>query len=152
RVTLELGGHAPFVVFDDADLDAAVLGAVRSKFRNAGQTCIALNRLYVQESICDEFTGRFLARVRALKNGDPQDESVDVGPLIDEAALQKVARQVGDAVAKGAAVLTGGRRCTGNSFDRGWYFEPTILGQARPGMTILEEETFGPVAPIIPFM
>jgi succinate-semialdehyde dehydrogenase/glutarate-semialdehyde dehydrogenase len=151
RVTLELGGHAPFVVFEDADLDAAVLGAVRSKFRNAGQTCIALNRLYVHESIASEFTGRFVEQVRALLVGDPQDENVDVGPLIDADALQKVERQVRDGVAKGAEVLTGGRRCTGGSFDRGCFFEPTILGQARPSMAILEEETFGPVAPIILF-
>jgi succinate-semialdehyde dehydrogenase/glutarate-semialdehyde dehydrogenase len=151
RVTLELGGHAPFIVFEDADVDAAVEGAVRSKFRNAGQTCIALNRLYVHESIFREFSTRFVERVRTLRVGDPLDEGVDIGPLIDQAAFEKVDRHVRDAVAKEARVLTGGKRCEGDSFGRGYFFEPTVLSQMRPGMVILAEETFGPVAPIIPF-
>jgi succinate-semialdehyde dehydrogenase/glutarate-semialdehyde dehydrogenase len=151
RVTLELGGHAPFIVFDDAPIEAAAAGAVLSKFRNAGQTCVALNRIYVQEAIADAFTRRFVELAKTLKLGNPLDERVDIGPLIDEAGFQKVQCHVEDAVAKGAKLLLGGRRRNGGEFAQGFFFEPTVLTEIRPDMRILGEETFGPVAPIMPF-
>jgi succinate-semialdehyde dehydrogenase/glutarate-semialdehyde dehydrogenase len=151
RVTLELGGHAPFIVFADADLDAAAEGAVRSKFRNSGQTCVALNRIYVEEPALADFTERLVARVARLRLGDPLDEAVDVGPLIDAAALAKVQAHVQDAIAKGARALLGGTRRAVDGLEAGFYFEPTVLADATDDMAVMREETFGPVAPIAPF-
>ncbi|MEP7343717.1 MAG: NAD-dependent succinate-semialdehyde dehydrogenase [Gemmatimonadaceae bacterium] len=145
RLSLELGGHAPFLVFEDADVASAVREVAASKFRNAGQTCVCTNRIYVHESVHDEFLSRFTDAVRALRLGDPLDETTQIGPLVDGAALQKVQDHVGDAVAKGAHVVIGG------SALEGTFFEPTVLADVRPGMLILEEETFGPVAPVIRF-
>lgn len=151
RVSMELGGHAPFIVFDDADLDAAVKGAVTSKFRNAGQTCICANRIYVQESVAEAFTERLVAAVRSLRVGNGMEEGTSVGPLIDEAAYIKVEEHVSDARSKGARVLTGGHRMTGPAFDRGFFYAPTLLDQVSDDMRIVREETFGPVAPILTF-
>jgi succinate-semialdehyde dehydrogenase/glutarate-semialdehyde dehydrogenase len=151
RVTLELGGHAPFVVFADADLDAAVDGAVRSKFRAGGQTCIAVNRIYVEEPVAQSFTGRLVERVAALKLGDPLDDEVGVGPLIDSTAVSRLEDQVEDAIDKGARVLIGGRRPAGDDLAGGHYFEPTVLAGATDDMAVMREETFGPLAPIATF-
>lgn len=151
RITLELGGHAPMLVFADADLDAAAEGAVRSKFRNSGQTCVAVNRIYVQEPVVAEFIERLIGRVSQLVLGDPLDEAVQVGPLIDAAAVEKVEAQVQDALAKGARTVIGGRRGTGDGLDRGFYFEPTVLADATDDMMVMREETFGPLAPVTSF-
>ncbi len=151
RVSLELGGHAPFIVFEDADVDKAVVGAVASKFRNMGQTCICANRIYVHESILEPFAAKLVERVKQLKVGNGLEEGVHVGPLIDEQGFKKVCTHVEDAVAGGAKVLTGGKPRTEAEFARGRFFEPTVLTDVRKGMRILEEETFGPVAPLIPF-
>ncbi|OTA40678.1 MAG: succinate-semialdehyde dehydrogenase (NADP(+)), partial [Symbiobacterium thermophilum] len=149
RVSLELGGNAPFIVFEDADLEAAVQGVVISKFRNAGQTCICANRIYVQESIAPAFTERLVEAVRGLRVGHGLEEGTNVGPLIDEAAYVKVEGHVRDARGKGARVLTGGHRLTGPEFDRGYFYAPTLLDQVSDEMRIVHEETFGPVAPIL---
>lgn len=151
RLSLELGGHAPFIVFEDADLDKAVVGAIASKFRNMGQTCICANRIYVHESILEPFAAKLVERVKQLKMGNGLEEGVYVGPLIDEQGFKKVCAHVEDAVAGGAKVLIGGKPRTDGQFARGRFFEPTVLTDVRKGMRILEEETFGPVAPLIPF-
>jgi succinate-semialdehyde dehydrogenase/glutarate-semialdehyde dehydrogenase len=151
RISLELGGHAPFIVFEDADLDKAVAAAVASKFRNMGQTCISANRLYVHEAILEPFATRFVERVKQLRMGNGLEEGVHIGPLIDEGGFKKVCTHVEDAITKGARVLTGGKPRTDGLFARGHFFEPTVLTDVRKGMRILEEETFGPVAPLIPF-
>ena len=151
RVTLELGGHAPFIVFADADLDASVEGAMRSKFRNGGQTCIALNRVYVEEPVAQAFTERLVERVAALKLGDPLDDEVRVGPLIDSTAVSRLEGQVEDAIGKGARVLIGGRRPDRDDLAGGFYFEPTVLAGATDDMAVMREETFGPLAPIATF-
>ncbi len=145
RMSLELGGHAPFLVFEDADLDAAVREVVASKFRNAGQTCVCANRVYVHARVHDAFVAQLAAAVRQLVVGDPLDEATQVGPLVDAAGLAKVEAHVADAVAQGATVVTGGTRGAGT------FFAPTVLSGVRRGMRILAEETFGPVAPVIPF-
>lgn len=145
RLSLELGGHAPFLVFADADLDRAVRDVMASKFRNAGQTCVCANRVYVQAAIAEAFTARLAGAAESLRVGDPLDPATQVGPLVDEAAVRKVEAHVADAVDAGATVVTGGRRGTRT------YFTPTVLAGVRAGMRILEEETFGPVAPVIPF-
>jgi succinate-semialdehyde dehydrogenase/glutarate-semialdehyde dehydrogenase len=147
RVGLELGGNAPFVCFDDADLDRAVEGALVAKYRNAGQTCVTANRFLVQDKIHDRFVERFVEKVKALKVGNGLEDSTDIGPLINEAAVEKVVEHVTDATSRGATVLTGGRRHALG----GTFFEPTVLGDVTPEMLIFEEETFGPVAPIIRF-
>ncbi len=147
KLSLELGGNAPFIVFDDADLDAAVEGALASKYRNAGQTCVCANRLLVQSGIYDAFAARLAARVRELKVGPGTEEGVVQGPLIDTAALEKVEAIVADAVAKGARVLTGGRRHARG----GTFYEPTVLADVRPDMRCAREEIFGPVAPLFRF-
>jgi succinate-semialdehyde dehydrogenase/glutarate-semialdehyde dehydrogenase len=149
RLSLELGGHAPFLVFADADLDAAVEGAIASKFRNAGQTCICANRFIVEASVAEEFGRRLAAAVAKLKVGNGFEDGVSVGPLIDQAALEKVERHVSDAVQRGARVLTGGRRLS--EFRTGYFYAPTVLEGVTPEMLVCQEETFGPVAPIIPF-
>ncbi|XDF34278.1 NADP-dependent succinate-semialdehyde dehydrogenase [Paracidovorax avenae] len=147
KLSLELGGNAPFIVFDDADLDAAVQGAIASKFRNAGQTCVCANRIYVQAGVYDAFADKLAEAVRRLKVGNGMDEGVEQGPLIDEAAVKKVQEHLKDAVAKGARVLTGGKpHALGGTF-----FEPTVLADATPQMQLSREETFGPVAPLFRF-
>jgi succinate-semialdehyde dehydrogenase/glutarate-semialdehyde dehydrogenase len=151
KVTLELGGHAPFIVFDDADIEAAVYQAVGSKFQNTGQTCVALNRIYLHESISENFTSRFIGEVKKLRMGNPLDESVQVGPLIDEEGLQKVVAHVEDALSKGAELLVGGHRRSDGEFGKGLFFEPTVLSEITDDMLIMKEETFGPVAPIMTF-
>ncbi|RQR53154.1 NAD-dependent succinate-semialdehyde dehydrogenase [Burkholderia sp. Bp9125] len=142
KLSLELGGNAPFIVFDDADLDAAVVGAIASKFRNTGQTCVCVNRFLVQDGVYDAFTRKLADAVRMLRVGDALAGEVDQGPLINDAALDKVERHVADATAKGAAVVTGGRRHALG----GTFYEPTVLAGMTPDMLIAEEETFGPVA------
>ncbi|MFV0678480.1 NAD-dependent succinate-semialdehyde dehydrogenase [Variovorax sp. tm] len=145
KLSLELGGNAPFLVFDDADVDSAVEGAIASKYRNAGQTCVCANRLYVQEGIYDAFVEKFAARVEALKVGNGFEDGVVQGPLIEDAALDKVQRHVDDAVAKGGKVLVGGHRLQGQ------FFEPTVIADATPDMLCAREETFGPFAPVFRF-
>lgn len=151
RITLELGGHAPFIVFGDADIELAALHAVASKFQNSGQTCVALNRIYVHESVSEGFTAKFVELVKRLRTGNPLDETVDVGPLIDEEGMEKVEAHVGDALSGGAELLTGGRRLTDGDLSKGLYFEPTVLTRVTHDMLIMKEETFGPVAPIATF-
>ncbi|MCI5075882.1 NAD-dependent succinate-semialdehyde dehydrogenase [Oricola sp.] len=147
KLSLELGGNAPFLVFDDADLDAAVEGAMIAKYRNSGQTCVCANRIYAQSGVAEEF-GRKLAEATAnLKVGDGMQEGTSIGPLIDGAALEKVEDHVADAVGKGATVVTGGKR----SDLGGTFYQPTVLMGVAKGMKVLSEETFGPVAPIITF-
>ena len=145
KMSLELGGNAPFIVFDDADIDSAVEGAFASKYRNAGQTCVCSNRLYVQEGVYDEFVTRFAAKVRTAKVGNGFEDGVNQGPMIEEAALVKVQRHVDDAVAKGARVLVGGKRLAGQ------FFEPTVVADATADMLCAKEETFGPFAPVFKF-
>jgi len=145
RVSLELGGHAPFLVFDDADLDRAVRDVVASKFRNTGQTCVCANRIYVQAGIHDAFAARLAAVVAELRVGDPLDAATNVGPLVDAQGHAKVVAHVNDALAKGARAIVGGAAQTG------LYFAPTVLTDVTAGMRILEEETFGPVAPLVKF-
>lgn len=147
KVSLELGGNAPFIVFEDADLDAAVEGAVASKYRNAGQTCVCANRLYVHEKVYDEFAKRFARAVTELKVGNGFDPGVTQGPLINEAAVVKVESHLADAMSQGASVMTGGKR---HSLG-GTFFEPTVLTGVTAQMRIAREETFGPVAPLIRF-
>jgi succinate-semialdehyde dehydrogenase/glutarate-semialdehyde dehydrogenase len=147
KVSLELGGNAPFIVFDDADVDAAVAGAMASKYRNAGQTCVCANRLLVQDGIYEEFARKLAAEVSALKVGAGTEEGVNQGPLIDAQALEKVEAHVADAVKNGARVLTGGKRHA----KGGTFFEPTVLADVTPAMRCAREETFGPVAPLFRF-
>lgn len=147
KVTMELGGNAPFIVFDDADLDAAVEGALASKYRNTGQTCVCANRLLVQGGVYEAFAGKLVEAVRKLKVGNGLDEGAQQGPLIDANALAKVEELVGDAVAKGARVLLGGRRHALG----GTFYEPTVLDGATPDMLLAREEIFGPVAPLFRF-
>ncbi|MEZ5462019.1 NAD-dependent succinate-semialdehyde dehydrogenase [Dokdonella sp.] len=147
RVSLELGGNAPFIVFDDADLDAAVEGAIASKYRNTGQTCVCANRLFVQDGIYDAFAARLAEAVKELRVGNGLQGQTDQGPLIDSNALAKVEEHVADAVAKGAKVLSGGRRHALG----GTFYEPTLLADVDASMLIASEETFGPVAPLFRF-
>jgi len=147
HVSLELGGNAPFIVFDDADLDAAVAGALASKYRNNGQTCVCANRVFVQDAIHDAFVEKFTAAVAQLKVGEGFTPGVETGPLISAAALGKVETHIADALAHGATLLTGGcRHALG-----GLFFQPTVLSQCMPDMQICRDETFGPVAPLIRF-
>jgi len=151
KLSLELGGNAPFIVFDDADLDSAVDGAIASKYRNAGQTCVCANRIYVQAGVYDAFIERFAAKVAALKTGNGFEAGVNVGPLIDDQALQKVETHVADAIALGAKLLAGGKRMEPKEGAGGNFFEPTLLADATPEMLCSREETFGPVAPVFKF-
>jgi len=147
KVSMELGGNAPFIVFDDADLDAAVEGAIVSKYRNAGQTCVCANRIYVQSGVYDAFAQKLVAAVAALKVGNGMDDGVRIGPLIDGKAVAKVEEHIADALGKGARVLHGGQRhALGHSF-----FQPTVLADVAPGMQVAREETFGPLAPLFRF-
>ncbi|WP_274708788.1 NAD-dependent succinate-semialdehyde dehydrogenase [Variovorax sp. S12S4] len=145
KLSLELGGNAPFLVFDDADVDSAVEGAMASKYRNAGQTCVCANRLYVQDGIYDSFVEKFATKVKALKVGNGFEEGVVQGPLIEDAAVEKVQRHVDDAVAKGGKLLAGGHKIEGQ------FFEPTVIAEATPDMLCAKEETFGPFAPVFRF-
>ena len=145
KLSLELGGNAPFIVFDDADIDSAVEGAFASKYRNAGQTCVCSNRIYVQEGVYEAFVQKFAAKVATAKVGNGFEEGVNQGPLIEEAAVEKVQRHVDDALAKGARLLTGGRRLGG------LFYAPTVVADATPDMLCAREETFGPFAPVFRF-
>jgi len=149
KLSLELGGNAPFLVFNDADIDSAVEGAFASKYRNAGQTCVCSNRIYVQEGVYDEFVTKFAAKVKTAKVGNGFEDGVNQGPLIEEAAIQKVQRHVEDAVAKGGRVVVGGKRMA--STGSGQFFEPTVVADATPDMLCAKEETFGPFAPVFKF-
>ena len=145
KLSLELGGNAPFIVFDDADLDAAVEGAIASKYRNAGQTCVCANRLYAQDGIYDRFVKKLAARVAKMKVGNGFEDGVTIGPLIEDAAVKKVAKHVADAVKKGGKVLTGGEKL------KGQFFQPTVIANATSDMLCATEETFGPLAPVFRF-
>jgi succinate-semialdehyde dehydrogenase/glutarate-semialdehyde dehydrogenase len=147
KLSMELGGNAPFIVFDDADLDAAVEGAIASKFRNTGQTCVCTNRLYVHDKVYDAFAEKLATAVGNLKVGNGMEDGVAQGPLIDDAAVAKVEQHISDAVSHGARVLTGGQRhALGQTF-----FQPTVLANVNQKMLITREETFGPVAPLVRF-
>ena len=148
KLSLELGGNAPFIVFDDADIDSAVEGAMASKYRNAGQTCVCANRIYVQDGVYDQFVQKFAAKVAAVKVGNGFEDGVSQGPLIEPAAIEKVERHVADAVAKGGKVLTGGQRATSVGAQ---FFQPTVLANATSDMLCATEETFGPFAPVFRF-
>jgi succinate-semialdehyde dehydrogenase/glutarate-semialdehyde dehydrogenase len=145
---MELGGNAPFIVFDDADLDAAVVGAMASKYRNAGQTCVCANRILVQEGVFDAFSEKLVAAVKALRMGDGADDGVTVGPLINDAAYEKVSSILKQATDNGAQILTGGR---GNEGHGGNFFEPTVLVDVDDTMEVYNEEIFGPIAPLFKF-
>ena len=147
KVSLELGGNAPFIVFDDADIDAAVEGALIAKYRNAGQTCVCVNRFYVQRGVYPQFAEKFVARVAALQVGNGFEPGVQIGPLINRKARDKVLELLDDALNKGAQVLTG---ATPHALG-GNFFTPTVLGNVQPGSLLLEEEIFGPVAPLVVF-
>ena len=147
KISLELGGHAPFIVFADADIEAAVRGAMASKYRNSGQTCVCANRFIVQDGVYDRFAAGLVAAVRRLRVGCGFEEGVHQGPLIDDEAVHKVEAQIADALARGARLACGGRRVAGP----GHFFEPTVLLDVTPAMRIAHEETFGPVAPLFRF-
>ncbi len=147
KVSLELGGNAPFIIFDDADIDAAVSGTIISKFRNSGQTCICANRIFVQDKVYDAFVAKFTEAVKKMKVGHGQDEGVELGPLINMKGLEKVEAHLEDAKAKGAKIVIGGKRHTLG----GTFFEPTVVTEAKTDMRFFKEETFGPLAPIFRF-
>src|SRR5690606_33135012 len=147
KVSMELGGNAPFIIFDDADLDRAVAGVMASKFRNAGQTCVCANRIFVQSGIYDRFAERLAEAVGQLKVGNGLEPGVTIGPLIDDAAVEKVEEHISDALERGASVLVGGKRHALG----GTFFEPTILTNVPSGTKLMSEETFGPVAPLTRF-
>ena len=145
KLALELGGNAPFIVFDDADIDSAVEGAMASKYRNAGQTCVCANRIYVQDGVYDQFVEKFAVKVKGLKVGNGFEEGVTTGPLIEGKAVAKVAQHLADALAKGGKLLAGGKKLDGQ------FFEPTLVGDATADMLCAKEETFGPFAPVFRF-
>lgn len=147
KVTMELGGNAPFIVFDDADIDAAIEGAMASKFRNSGQTCVCTNRFYVQAGIYEQFVERFSVAVKGLKLGNGLEEGTDLGPLIEQSAIEKVEHHIKDAVSKGGSVVIGGEAQQAGSL----FFEPTIVRDVNQTMLVATEETFGPVAPVFKF-
>ncbi len=147
KLALELGGHAPFIVFEDADIDAAVSGAMASKYRNSGQTCVCANRFYVHKNVLDQFVEKFAKAIQVIKVGNGMEAGTTQGPLIEQAALEKVEKHVADALSKGAKLISGGKR----SSLGGTFYEPTILSNVTNDMLITYEETFGPVAPIIAF-
>ncbi|HEU5317660.1 MAG TPA: NAD-dependent succinate-semialdehyde dehydrogenase [Chloroflexota bacterium] len=163
RTSLELGGHAPFIVFDDADVDKAAQAVVLSRFRNAGQTCICTNRVYAQKKIAKRLAEKIAEHTKQLRVGNGLEEGVNVGPLIDERGFRKVEEHVQDAVARGGTVLAGGKpyltpeggngKSNGSSGSnlKGWFYEPTVIGNAKPEMLVMHEETFGPVLPIMEF-
>lgn len=147
KLSLELGGHAPFIIFEDANLELAAEGALASKFRNSGQTCVCANRIYVHENVIEEFSEIFREKVAKLKVGNSLDETVEIGPLVNESGFNKVQEHVADAVKKGAKVLHGGEQLD----SEGYFYEPTVLANVTDDMLIMEEETFGPVAPLTAF-
>ncbi|MFT5139855.1 MAG: succinate-semialdehyde dehydrogenase/glutarate-semialdehyde dehydrogenase [Rhodothermales bacterium] len=147
KVSMELGGNAPFIVFDDADVDAAVTGAIISKYRNAGQTCVCANRIYVQDAVYDEFVEKFIIATQALMVGRGDEAGVNIGPMISASAIEKVEELLGDAIAKGASVATGGKRHALG----GQFYEPTVVRDVTADMAFATEEIFGPVAPIFRF-
>ena len=147
KISLELGGNAPFIVFDDADLDAAVEGAIASKYRNTGQTCVCANRIFVQDAVYDAFAAKLADAVRTLRPAPGLDAGATQGPLIDDRAVRKVEEHISDALSKGARIVVGGRRHALG----GRFFEPTVLADVTPSMVIAHEETFGPVAPLFRF-
>jgi succinate-semialdehyde dehydrogenase/glutarate-semialdehyde dehydrogenase len=147
KLSLELGGNAPFIVFDDADLEAAVAGAIASKYRNAGQTCVCANRIFVQSGIYDRFAERLAEVVSGMKVGNGLDADTKIGPLIEEKAVKKVEEHVADAVSKGGKVLLGGKRRDGS----GSFYMPTVVTNVRADMLAMREETFGPLAPLMKF-
>ncbi|MEM7095269.1 MAG: NAD-dependent succinate-semialdehyde dehydrogenase [Actinomycetota bacterium] len=149
RVSVELGGHAPFIVYPDADPDTAAKGAAALKFLNAGQACISPNRLYVHRDAADAFVGTLTSRVSKLVAGNGMEDGVGVGPLVNDAAVDKVAAQVEDAREKGAGIPVGGYRMTDDGLDKGHFYAPTLLTEVTPDMTVYREETFGPVAPVV---
>jgi len=151
RLSLELGGHAPYIIFDDAPLDEAVDGLIASKFRNAGQTCVCANRAFVQRGVYDKVVSLLAEKVTRMVVGPGDRPGVQIGPLIDERALDKVTEHVEDAVGHGARLLTGGERLSGEELERGAFYAPTVLADVTPGMLISHEETFGPVAALAPF-
>jgi len=151
RVSMELGGHAPMIVFDDCDIDQSIQQIVRSKMNNAGQTCVSPNRIYVHESIIDEFTEKLGQMISGIKVGNGMDNDSDIGPLINEAGLRKVETHVNDAVKKGATVVAGGKKYTENGCENGFFYSPTVLKNVDESMIIANQETFGPVAPIFSF-
>lgn len=151
RVSMELGGHAPFIVFPDADPEHAAKGAALVKFLNTGQACISPNRFLVHEAVYDAFVDTLASRIRKLKAGNGMDADVSIGPLINEAAVAKIERQVQDAVSKGARVVCGGERLTAGALAGGCFYAPTLLADVTPDMLIYREETFGPVAPVTRF-
>jgi succinate-semialdehyde dehydrogenase/glutarate-semialdehyde dehydrogenase len=147
KISLELGGNAPFIVFDDADLDRAVEGAMASKYRNSGQTCVCVNRIFVQDSVYDEFAAKLSDAVRKLKPAPGLESGATQGPLIDDRAVRKVEEHIEDALSKGARIVVGGRRHALG----GRFFEPTVLADVSPTMMVAREETFGPLAPLFRF-
>jgi succinate-semialdehyde dehydrogenase / glutarate-semialdehyde dehydrogenase len=151
RISLELGGHAPFIVFADADPIHAAKGAMLVKFLNTGQACISPNRIFVHRGIVGDFLETARTRVSAMRAGNGMEDGVSIGPLVGPAALEKVERQVKDALDKGATLVCGGRRLTEDGLDKGYFYAPTILSDVTPRMRIYREETFGPVAPVVPF-
>lgn len=151
NISLELGGHAPLIVFDDADIDQAVKSVLKNKFGNNGQMCISANRLYVQKNILDKFTKSLVKQLENIKVGNGEKEDTDIGPLINESALEKVSNHVSDAKKKGANIVYGGTRLKENELAKGYYYSPTIISNIDESMKISYEETFGPIAPIMTF-
>ncbi len=151
KLSLELGGHAPYVIFDDADLDEAVDGLIASKFRNAGQTCVCANRVYIQRGVYDEVTKRLAEKVAKLAVGNGLADGVTIGPLIDDRAVEKSEEHVKDALDRGATLVTGGKRLSGGEYEGGSFYQPTVLSGVTDEMLIYREETFGPVAGLTPF-
>lgn len=151
HVQLELGGKAPCIIFEDADIESAVAGALHSRFDNAGQVCTCNERMYVHESIYDAFMEKFLEKVDQLKLDDPTDFSTDVGPLTTKASVEHMEKMVAETVASGGQILSGGKKPSGGQFDKGYWFEPTIIGNCSQEMNIVKEEIFGPVLPVIRF-
>jgi len=150
KLSLELGGHSPLIVWEDADIESAVGAAVKRSFRNMGQICNSLNRIYVHQKIYDDFLNRFISATEELKIGDGLDSDVDLGPMVDENAVQKAVDHIEDARRKGAEVVSGGERPEGEEYRNGHFFQPTILTNLNRNMKIMREETFGPVAPVVP--
>ncbi|MBB6446804.1 NAD-dependent succinate-semialdehyde dehydrogenase [Bacillus benzoevorans] len=151
RVSMELGGHAPFIVFEDADIDLAIEGAISSKFSSTGQQCVCTNRIYVHDSIYDTFARRFADKVASMRIGDGLDESTQLGPLVNQEGVDKAHDHVMDAAGKGAAILCGGQALTEDQYQAGYFYSPTVLAEVTEEMKITYEETFGPVAPLIRF-
>jgi succinate-semialdehyde dehydrogenase/glutarate-semialdehyde dehydrogenase len=151
KLSLELGGNAPFIVFEDADLNAAVEGLLRAKFRNGGQTCVSPNRVYVQDTVYDRFAKALTSRVSSFRVGPASREDSQIGPMINARAVEKIERHVRDAVARGAKILTGGHPLRNEVADGPHYYAPTVLGDVSPGAVLFDEETFGPVVPLIRF-